>query len=107
MKPASQRAISRRRFLGGTALASAALASPGLVRSLAADAGSTPPTEPARKIKLGVIGCGSRGKWIANLFASHGGYVVHAVADYLPAVADKAGTELGVDPARSFSNLSC
>jgi myo-inositol 2-dehydrogenase/D-chiro-inositol 1-dehydrogenase len=106
MKPASQSAISRRRFLGGTALASAALASPGLVRSLAADAGGIPPTAPARKIKLGVIGCGSRGKWIANLFASHGGYVVHAVADYFPAVADKAGTELGVDPARRFATLS-
>lgn len=106
MNPITRTGITRRRFLGGTALASAALASPGLVQSLAADTNGTPPTTFERKIKLGVIGCGSRGKWIAKLFAGHGGYVIHAVADYFPEVAANAGTELGVDPARQFSTLS-
>jgi hypothetical protein len=36
----------------------------------------------------------------------HGGYDMHAVADYFPQVAEEPGTELGVDPARRFSGLS-
>jgi len=61
---------------------------------------------PARKIKLGVVGCGGRGAWIARLFKEHGGYELHAVADYFQEVADKCGDELGVDQARRFSTLS-
>jgi hypothetical protein len=37
---------------------------------------------------LGVIGNGSRGGWIAGLFKNHGGYEIHAVADYFQHVAD-------------------
>jgi myo-inositol 2-dehydrogenase/D-chiro-inositol 1-dehydrogenase len=86
-------------------MASAALSSPAVVRSLVAET-SPVATGYDRKIKLGVIGCGSRGKWIASLFAQHGGYVVHAVADYFPEVVEKAGSELGVEPSRRFSTLS-
>lgn len=57
-------------------------------------------------MKLGVVGCGGRGSWIANLFRKHGGYEMHAVADYFPEVAQKCGQALGVDPARCFSTLS-
>lgn len=59
-----------------------------------------------RKIKLGVIGCGGRGSWIANLFKQHGGYEMHAVADYFQHVADKCGDKLGVSQDRRFSGLS-
>ncbi|MBM4090656.1 MAG: Gfo/Idh/MocA family oxidoreductase [Planctomycetes bacterium] len=58
------------------------------------------------RIKLGVIGCGGRGHWIANLFARHGGYEMHAVADYFLAVANRCGDALKVDAARRFSGLS-
>lgn len=95
--------ISRRRFLGGSVVASAALASPPILRAVAEEQA---PVTYGRKIKLGIIGCGSRGKWIAKLFARHGGYTVHAVADYFPEVAQQAGGELGVDAARRFSTLS-
>jgi myo-inositol 2-dehydrogenase/D-chiro-inositol 1-dehydrogenase len=63
---------------------------------------------PARKpkIKLGLVGCGGRGSWIANLFKQHGGYEFHAVADYFPERAEKCGNELGVDRSRHFSTLS-
>lgn len=61
---------------------------------------------PTRKIKLGVVGNGGRGGWIAKLFQAHGGYEMWAVADYFPAVAEKCGRELGVDPSRCFSTLS-
>ena len=107
MKSSRSRAsISRRRFLGGTLLASAAVTAPVVLRGLAAEPAAQPPAEFKRKLKLGVIGCGSRGKWIAKLFQNHGGYEVHAVADYFPANAEKAGAELGVDPQRRFATLS-
>jgi len=58
------------------------------------------------RIKLGVIGCGGRGRWIAGLFARHGGYEIHAVADYFQEVADACGDALQVEEARRFSGLS-
>ena len=59
-----------------------------------------------RKIKLGVVGCGGRGKWITGLFQKHGSYELHAVADYFQPVADAAGDAFGVDKTRRFSGLS-
>jgi predicted dehydrogenase len=89
--------ISRRQFVGG-AIASAA-ATPWLSVRVAGQ-------EAKRKIKLGVVGNGGRGGWIAKLFQKHGGYEMHAVADYFQAVADKCGDALGVDKARRFPGLS-
>ncbi|MHB1033757.1 MAG: Gfo/Idh/MocA family protein [Pirellulales bacterium] len=89
--------LSRREFVAGT-VAAAALAAAGASPARAA--------EPARKIKLGVVGQGGRGSWIANLFRQHGGYEMHAVADYFPEVAEAAGNSLGVDAKRRFSGLS-
>lgn len=63
-------------------------------------------TKPERKIKLGVVGCGGRGRWITRLFHKHGGYEIHAVADYFQSVADASGDEFGVDKGRRFSTLS-
>jgi myo-inositol 2-dehydrogenase / D-chiro-inositol 1-dehydrogenase len=80
------------------------------VRALTAEtqpgATNTAATTFARKIKLGVIGCGGRGSWIARLFRKHGGYEMHALADYFPARADKLGQQLGVPPANRFATLS-
>ena len=80
----------------------------GALSSLAAEdpPRASKPAEFQRKIKLGVVGNGGRGAWIAKLFHKHGGYEMHAVADYFPEVADKCGDELGVDKARRFSGLS-
>jgi len=103
-----QTAISRRRFLGGAVLAGAATSSFGILRGVAADAAaaSPRPAEFARKIKLGVVGNGGRGAWIANLFKKHGGYEMWAVADYFQGVADACGDSLGVAKSRRFSTLS-
>ncbi len=57
------------------------------------------------RIKLGVVGCGGRGHWIATLFKEHGGYEMHAVADYFVEVASASGDQLQVDPARRFSGI--
>lgn len=91
--------FSRRTFLASTAATAAALATPR----------TSPAAEPnatVRKIKLGVVGCGGRGAWIANLFREHGGYDMHAIADYFPEVAQAAGKALGVAAERQFSGLS-
>ncbi len=58
------------------------------------------------KVNLGLIGCGGRGTWIANLFKEHGGYNVVAVADYFQDRIDNAGEKLGVAPANRFPGLS-
>ncbi len=91
--------IGRRRFFGG-ALAAAASAPLAGFPVRAAGRGA------ARKIKVGLVGAGGRGSWIAKLFLKHGGYEFHAVADYFQAVADRSGEALGVDKSRRFSGLS-
>ena len=89
--------LTRRLFLGSTLAAS-------VLSALPTRAEEAKPV-PARKIKVGLIGCGGRGMWLTNLFNKHGGYEFHAVADYFPDVADKAGEALKVDKARRFSGL--
>ncbi len=92
MKTASSRnGLSRRRFLRGTLLASAVATSPVILRSFGAGQTSAAPAEFKRKLKLGVIGCGTRGKWIARLFQKHGGYELHAVAEPARFIAGLGG----------------
>lgn len=93
--------LSRRWFLASTAVTAATIGATRPSAARAAEAGA-----PVRKIKLGVVGLGGRGAWIANLFRQHGGYEMHAVADYFADVAEAAGNSLGVAPARRFSGLS-
>ena len=108
MHPTSDNLISspttRRTFLAESAVLAAALPLAGLPTSQAAQQAEA--LKPDRKIKLGVIGCGGRGSWLGGFFKKHGGYEIHAVADYFPDLAHKAGDRLGVDAARCFSGLS-
>ncbi|MBM3892626.1 MAG: Gfo/Idh/MocA family oxidoreductase, partial [Verrucomicrobia bacterium] len=97
--------LSRRRFVGG-AMAAAGAPLLGATGGLAQEKPAEPKPTFARKIKLGVVGGGGRGKWITGLFHKHGGYEIHAVADYFQEVADAAGDQFGVDKARRFSGLS-
>ena len=60
------------------------------------------PAVPQRKIKLGLVGCGGRGSWIGKLFQEHGGYELHAVADYFPHVADRCGDASGRGQGAAF-----
>jgi predicted dehydrogenase len=100
-------ASTRRQFLGRTLAATAAVASLKNVPSLVAETAATPaPPQFKRKLKLGIIGCGGRGAWIGRFFKQHGGYEIHALADYFPEVVKSAGDALGVDASRCFSTLS-
>jgi predicted dehydrogenase len=62
--------------------------------------------EANAKIDIGLIGCGNRGKWIADLFQKNGGYNVAAVADYFQDYVDQAGEKFNVPAARRYSGLS-
>jgi len=89
--------LSRRRFVAsaGAAALSFTIATPRMARTYAANA----------KVKLGLIGCGGRGTWIAKLFKAHGGYDVVAAADYFQDRIDNLGNQLGVPASQRYPGL--
>jgi len=91
-------ALSRRRFLAqaGAAAASLTLLGPDIARS----------AHREKKIRLGIIGCGGRGRWIAPLFQDHGGYEIVAAADYFTDRVESFGAKFGIPPAKQFTGLS-
>ena len=90
--------IDRRRFIAGAGAAafSFAVVKRQLVRG----------TQANSKVKLGMLGCGGRGTWIAELFKEHGGYEIVAVADYFQDKVDAFGEKLNVPPAHRYTGLS-
>lgn len=90
--------ISRRHFIAGTGSAALgfSLLKPDSVWGAEANS----------KIDIGLIGCGGRGQWIADLFLKDGNYHLAAVADYFQDRADEAGTKFGVPEARRYTGLS-
>jgi predicted dehydrogenase len=90
--------LTRRRFLADTTAAALTISvlKPELVRG----------SNGNSKVDLGIIGCGGRGGWMANLFQKHGGYNVVALADYFPDRVDGVGTKTAVPQARRFTGLS-
>jgi predicted dehydrogenase len=58
------------------------------------------------KVDLGIIGCGGRGAWIADLFQKHGGYNIVAAADHFQDRVDGLGDKLKIPEARRFTGLS-
>ena len=88
--------LARRTFLAGAAATTFTIVKPSQVRG--SEANST--------IKLGLIGCGGRGKWIVPLFQKHGGYKFTAVADYYQDHADAGGEKAGVPANKRFTTLS-
>ena len=95
-----QMSYSRRSFLALSGGAALTMAVAGQAQTAA------PAAVITRKLKLGLIGCGGRGGWIADLFKKHGGYEVVAVADYFKSQADRVGDKHGVAADRRFSGLS-
>lgn len=91
-------AVTRRGFLAsaGAAALSVTVLQSQLARSYAANA----------KVNLGMIGCGGRGTWIADLFRQHGGYNVVAACDYFQDRVDAFGDKFSIDRARRFTGLS-
>ena len=89
--------LDRREFLAGAGAAafSFSIMKPELVRGSQANS----------KIALGMIGCGGRGTWIADLFRQHGGYEIVAAMDYFPDRVNPFGEKFSVPPERRYSGL--
>ena len=94
---ASDSQVSRRRFLGAMSVNAATLALASTNLSAA---------EAKVKINYGLIGCGGRGSWLANLFKKHGGYNLVAVADYFQDRVDAVGEKFQIPTERRFTTLS-
>ncbi len=62
--------------------------------------------EANSKIELGLIGCGGRGKWIADLFAETGRYQFVACADYFQDRADAVGEKFQIAATRRYTGLA-
>jgi myo-inositol 2-dehydrogenase/D-chiro-inositol 1-dehydrogenase len=93
----SNNTITRRDLLAGAGAALAfTVVSPQAARTYAANS----------KVKFGLLGCGGRGTWIADLFVKHGGYEMYAVYDYFQDRADAAGGKFNVPAERRFTTLS-
>ena len=91
--------VKRREFLAGTAVATAtmSLVCPAIAWGSRANS----------VLRLGMIGCGGRGTWIADLFARTGQYQFVACADYFPDRAEAFGERFKIEPVRRrFTTLS-
>ncbi len=90
--------ISRRRFITGSAAATAgfAIVKPSAIRGSAANS----------RVEVGCIGLGGRGRLIARMVHEHEGFQITSVADYFPTVVQSIGENLAVPASRRFSGLS-
>ena len=91
------RPFSRRRFLAVSSVAAGALTV------------ATPSTaftaEAHTRLDIGLIGCGGRGGWIAQLFANSGLYNLVACADYFPDRVDRVGDQFKIERSRRYTGL--
>ena len=89
--------MPRRTFLAAAATAGAfTVLKPST--ALCADANSV--------LEIGLIGCGGRGGWIADLFVQTGKYRLAACADYFQDRIDAVGNKFKIDAARRYAGLS-
>ena len=97
MNTTSHPSLPRRAFLASAATVTAfAALKPSTV--FGADANT--------RLDIGLIGCGGRGSWIADLFVGTGKYRLAACADYFRDRVDAVGGKHGIDPARRYTGLS-
>ena len=103
-----RRSLTRRRFVEQTAAAAAVPLLAAASASLAQEAGPKPAADVPveRKLRIGIVGLGGRGSWIANLFKQHPGYEIVAAVDYFEDTANAVGDKLGVPAAKRFSGLA-
>lgn len=57
-------------------------------------------------LEIGLIGCGGRGGWLANLFAETGKYRWVACADYFPDRCAATGDKFKIDQSRRYAGLA-
>jgi predicted dehydrogenase len=93
----SNKSFTRREFISGTSAAalSFSILKPEAVFGSQANA----------KIKIGMIGCGGRGTWIAGLFKENGNYEVTGAADYFQDKVEAFGDQYGIGKKNLFTGL--
>jgi predicted dehydrogenase len=91
---------ARRDFLKAAGAAGFALGLPAVVRGADAPPGANP-----AKVRLGLIGCGGRGRWIADLFHQSGLAITVAIHDYFRDRVTEVGEKLNVPAERRFVGL--
>jgi predicted dehydrogenase len=62
--------------------------------------------EANRVLDIGLMGCGGRGAWIADLFAETGKYRFVACSDYFQDRVDAVGEKFKIDRSRRHTGLS-
>ncbi len=88
--------LSRRGFLAGATASTFAMARTDLA----------PTAQPGEVIKVGVIGCGGRGSWIAPLFQAQSGYRIVSAGDYFDDRVQRFGERFGVPAERRHKGLA-
>jgi myo-inositol 2-dehydrogenase / D-chiro-inositol 1-dehydrogenase len=92
--------LGRRRFLkqAGALATAAALARPFSIRA----------QESVKKLRMGIVGCGRRGKVVSEMAQQDGRFEVVALADVFQDQVDKLGEEIQVPAGRRYTGLkSC
>jgi predicted dehydrogenase len=82
--------------MAGAGAAAFSVVSPSFVRG----------TEANSKVRLGMVGCGDRGKGIGEKFIEHGGYEIVAAADYFQDRVEEFGEKFSVPADKRFTGLS-
>lgn len=88
--------VRRRNFLKGAAVTAGLAVVP---------AKAVRGAEANERLRLGIIGCGSRGPWVGRLFEEHTNTKVVALHDYFRDKVDAAGEQFDVPPERRFIGL--
>jgi len=93
----SDRRMARREFLAGAAAAATlTIVQPGSARGAQANS----------QLELGLIGCGGRGNWIANLFQKNTKTKLVAAADYFQDRVNRVRGNFKLDARRCYAGLS-
>ena len=98
MSKKESKSFTRREFIAGTSAAavSFSIMKPEIVFGSNANS----------KIKIGMIGCGGRGTWIADLFMDNGNYEIAVAADYFKDKVDAFGDQFKIREQNRFTGLS-
>lgn len=95
-------AMSRRRFLVQTGIGLAAVST--LSSAMAQTAA---PAAAVKRLRIGLVGCGGRGKFVGNLFAAHGGFEIAGAADVFADRVQEVAAKFNLAPAQTFTGLQC
>ena len=84
--------LNRRKFIKNTSAAAAGIT---MIKPFAIAS-----ENPKKQIRLGFIGCGSRGQMVCNQMMKHGGYKIVAAADYFQDRLDEFSQKFDVPSSK-------